>query len=81
VKAADVLSFTVGDFNNDGNVTLDDLLASTTVVDHGVGKAVDVHFADGGMITFAGAGTGAGAGAVHFVTELVGDATTQIHVN
>ena len=77
VKAEDVLSFSVGDFNKDGNVTLQDLIDGTTVVDHGAGKAVDVHFADGGEITFAGAGTGA----VTHIDQLVGDAATQIHVN
>jgi Ca2+-binding RTX toxin-like protein len=77
VKAADVLSFTVGDFNKDGNITLQDLLDSSTVVDHGAGKAVDVHFADGGIVTFAGAGTGALA----HIDQLVTDAATQIHVN
>jgi Ca2+-binding RTX toxin-like protein len=77
VSAADVLSFTVGDVNNDKVVDINDLLVGMSVVDHGIGKAVDVHFADGGEITFAGVGTNT----ITHIEQLVADATTQIHVN
>ena len=77
VKAEDVLSFSVGDVNNSGTIDIADLWASTSVVDHGAGQAVDVTFADGGMITFAGAGTGS----VATVDELVGNAATQLQIH
>jgi Ca2+-binding RTX toxin-like protein len=77
VNAEDVLSFIVGDVNNDKVVDIKDLLVGMSVVDHGIGKAVDVHFADGSEITFAGVGTNT----ITHIEQLVADATTQIHVN
>jgi Ca2+-binding RTX toxin-like protein len=77
-KANDGLSFTgVKDENHDNAITLADLFMEvTSVVDHGAGKNVDVTFNGGGEITFAGQGTGA----VHSLSDLVGDPSTQIHV-
>jgi Ca2+-binding RTX toxin-like protein len=77
-KAEDKLSFVVGDVNHDKTIDLNDLLADIdTIVDHGAGKAVDVHFVNGAEITFAGIGTGA---ANVSITDLVVDPATQIHV-
>ena len=76
VKGQDVLDFgDVRDINDDGMVDLDDLLASSSVVDHGVGKDVDVVFDNGSAITFTGVGTGA----MNSVNDLVAD-PAQIHV-
>jgi Ca2+-binding RTX toxin-like protein len=76
VKVQDVLDFAnVGDINNDGTVDLDDLLASSSVVDHGAGKDVDVVFDNGSSITFTGVGTGA----MNSLNDLVAD-SAQIHV-
>jgi Ca2+-binding RTX toxin-like protein len=76
VKAQDILDFSdVGDINDDGMVDLDDLLACSSVVDHGAGKNVDVVFDNGSAITFTGVGTGA----MNSVNDLVAD-PAQIHV-
>ena len=81
LKAEDVLEFGVGDVNKDGKVDLADLVADVkSVVDHGAGKAVDVHFTNGAEITFGGCGVG-GVNAVHSIQQLVADPATQIHVS
>ena len=81
LKAEDVLEFGVGDVNKDGKVDLADLVADVkSVVDHGAGQAVDVHFTNGAEITFQGCGVG-GANAVHTIQQLVADPVTQIHVS
>jgi len=78
VKAEDVLKFDVDDVDGSGATDLNDLLASiSSVVDHGLGKAVDVFFANGSEITFNGAGTGA----VDSITDLVANAATQIQLS
>ena len=76
VKAEDVLDFiNVGDADSSGAVDLNDLLLVSSVVDHGAGKAVDLVFDNGAIITFAGIGTGA----MNSADDLVANAA-QIHV-
>jgi len=77
VKASDILSFEVGDVNQDGNTNLADLLSSiNNVVDNGAGQNVDVVFDNGAILTVVGAGTGA----VDSITDLVANAA-QIQVS
>jgi trimeric autotransporter adhesin len=77
VKAEDLLSFQVGDLNQDGQTDLADLLDGiSSVVDSGAGQNVDVMFDNGAVLTVVGAGTGA----VDSITDLVANAA-QIQVN
>jgi Ca2+-binding RTX toxin-like protein len=78
LKSEDILDFhELGDLDKDGALGLGDLLAATTkVVDHGLGNAVDVFFANGSEITFSGVGTGQ----VNSIDDLVAN-VSQIHVS
>lgn len=78
-RGQDRLSFgDVVDADGDGDADLGDLLAAVgSVSDGGPGGDVKVTFDNGASITFLGAG----AGTVNSLTDLVNDATTQIHVS
>jgi Ca2+-binding RTX toxin-like protein len=78
LKAEDILSFDVGDVDNNNAIDINDLLADVkSVVDHGAGRAVDVFFNNGSEITFTGCGTGS----VSSLDDLVSNPATQIHVS
>jgi Ca2+-binding RTX toxin-like protein len=76
-RSKDQLTFdNVLNDNHDGTIDIDDVLHDvTSVVDHGAGKNVDVHFSNGGEIIFAGVGTGA----IHGLDDLVAS-PAQLHV-